>query len=174
MTYPVTGRMADSTRPELIPDKFALRPNGVLVYVDGAYKWPASQIARFTRHWRITTTGAVDMAPHARVIDVERFDATPADVAPYQRTRAGHGDRTVVYCDRSTVPAVVEATEEWPKLLWMISTLDGRNWNPQTLAVDISQNEGVYLDARLIHAIQNIPGEAFDTSLMFEDSEWAK
>ena len=174
MSYPVTGRMADSTRPELIPDKFALRPNGVLVYVDGAYRWPETQVRRFPRHWRITTTGNPLMAEHARVIDVERFDATPADVEPYQNARDRIGDRTVVYCDRSTIPAVVQANNEWPHLLWMIATLDGRNWNPQSLAADISLNERIYLDARLIHAIQNIPGENFDTSLMFGDSEWAK
>jgi hypothetical protein len=174
MSYPVTGRMADSTRPELIPDKFALRPNGVLVYIDGEYKWPSSQVRRFSRHWSITTTGDVRMAEHARCIDVERFDATPQDVVRYQAAREEDGNRTVVYCDRATIPAVVAADNDWPHLLWFIATLDGRNWNPQTLSVDISQNEGIYLDARLIHAIQNVPGESYDTSLMFGDSEWAR
>lgn len=172
MTYPVAGRMADSTRPNLIPDKFALRPNGVLIYVDGSYKWDARQIRRFPRHWNITTTGDVSHARTARCIDVERFDASPADVPEYAAARAKFNDRTVVYCDRSTVPAVVSSDPTSFELLWFIATLDGRNWNPATLAADIAANEGVQLDPRKIRAIQYLPGESFDTSLLFGDPEW--
>jgi hypothetical protein len=170
--HPVKGRMADSTRPELIPDKYALRPNGVLVYVDGDYKWPTTQVHRFPRHWGITTTGALDSAPHARVIDVERFDATPADVPEYAGARMVHNDLTIVYCSRSTIPLVIGETDAWYQLLWFISTLDGLNWTPQAMTDNISGLYGVHIDSSMIVAIQNIEGEQYDSSLMFGNPGW--
>jgi hypothetical protein len=172
MIYPVVGRMADSTRPELIPDKYALRPNGVLVYVDGDYKWPTTQVHRFPRHWGITTTGAPDSAPHARVIDVERFDATPADVQEYAGARMVHNDRTIVYCSRSTIPLVVSETKAWHRLLWFISTLDGMDWTPEQMVDNVWRLYDVAIEPKMIVAIQNIEGEQYDSSLIFGNPGW--
>jgi hypothetical protein len=172
MTYPVAGRMADSTRPELIPDKYALRPNGVLVYADGPYKWPSTQIRRFPRRWSITVTGDPEMCREARCIDVERFDATPADIYGYAEARGKNGDSTVVYCDRATVPQVVAAYPGWRNLLWFIATLDGVAWNPATLASDIRDNEGVDIEPADIRAIQNVEAGNYDSSLIFGNPYW--
>lgn len=173
MDYPVTGRMADSTRPELIPDKYALRPNGVLMYADGPYVWPATQVRRFPRRWSITVTGDTDNPRRARCIDVERFDATPADVKPYQVARNLLGDETIVYCSRSTVPAVIAADNLWLSLVWFIATLDGVAWNPETLTDDMHTFEGIDINPARIRAIQNVEGENYDSSLIFGNPQWS-
>ncbi len=173
MDYHVTGRMADSTHPELIPDKYALRPNGVLMYADGPYVWPATQVRRFPRRWSITVTGSTDNPRHARCIDVERFDATPADVKPYADARNSLGELTIVYCSRSTVPEVIDAYDNWISLLWFIATLDGAAWNPETLVEDMYAFEGIHINPERIRAIQNVEGENYDSSLIFGNPQWS-
>lgn len=171
------ARMADSTRPALIPDSFRLRPNGVAAYVDGEYAWPLETQDSYPRIWRICVTGALAMAPHARVLDVERFDATPADVEPYREARAARAENCIVYCDRSTVAQVVRACPStWHLLEWWIATLDGGAWTPAAIVRWLDANSGELgpapIDPARIRAIQNVGMGAYDVSLMFGDPRW--
>jgi hypothetical protein len=167
-----SARMADSTSPDDIPDKFALRPNGVLAYCDGLYAWTPEQLDRFPRCWRITVIGDPANAVHARAMDVERFDCTPQDVPPYRDARASRGMSTYVYCDRSTVPAVLDACGNEDHLRWIIATLDYQPWTPVSVANSIRAETGVTIDAARIAAIQIYPFPDYDGSLVFGPPEW--
>jgi hypothetical protein len=56
-------------------------------------------------------------------LDVERGDATVADVPGWLDERARYGEGGI-YCNRDTLPAVEQAAGDRPHLLW-IGTLDG-------------------------------------------------
>lgn len=60
-------------------------------------------------------------------LDVERGDASPADVPGCLDARAMPGNQGI-YCDRSNLPAVIKAAGNRMYNLW-VSTLDG-NTNP--------------------------------------------
>jgi hypothetical protein len=165
----VTARMADSTNPAEIPDLFKLKPNGAAAYIDGKrYAWPGSAIHDFPRVWCVSVTGDPRLARNARVIDVERFDATPKDVEPYRAARAAADDHTVVYCSRDTVLGVVEACPAWHELEWWLSTLDGQAWTPSTIVAWIrAELGGLELDPAKIRAIQSYPMGRYDMSRCF-------
>lgn len=164
--------MADSTRPQDIPDRFALRPNGVLIYNDGPYKWPEDQVRRFPRCWRITAEGDPANARYAREIDVERFDITPAHAPPYVAARAEYSLFTNIYCNRSTVAAVLAAKPDMAWVRWHIATLDGMDWTPTGLALDLKNMYGVDIDPDTILAIQNLPLGTWDQSGVFGNPGW--
>lgn len=168
------ARMADSVDPTAIPALFAAKPNGVAPYHDGLYAWPHRQIERFPRVWRITVLGGKAAAPHCRVMDVERFDLTPADVQPYQLERAELGEATMVYCDRDNVHLVVDADPHWQDLEWWLATLDGIAWTPFSIAAWLWANYKVRLDPGKIKAIQNRGMGGYDQSDVFGDPGWAK
>lgn len=168
----LTPRMADSTRPTQIPAKFRQKPNGVALYADGEYKAPSGLLATFPRVIQITVTGVPGAARYARVIDVERGDATPADVPGFADEREQLGREAWVYCDRSTVPAVLKALESRPEPLWWIATLDGIYWTPEALAADISHHYGVTISPSRIRAIQIADRDSYDLSLVYGDVHW--
>ena len=99
---------ADSTDPQAIdPAKFS----HVAGYANGKYAWPDHQFDRFKRHFKIAVKpGDPRQARLARCLDIERFDATVSDAAPFARHRAeaGHDD-CLFYCSLSVVPALVAA-----------------------------------------------------------------
>jgi hypothetical protein len=169
---PLQPLMADSVTPWDIPEKFAAPPNGVAVYRDGLYAWPPWALRTYPYQWGITVTGALDMAPHARVIDVEHLDADPADVEPYRIARAARAETTIVYCDRSTVPLVIQACPGWQRLRWWIATLDGEPWTPGLMVGWLKSEYTVTLDPAAIRAIQNMPMGDYDQSLIFGDPGW--
>jgi hypothetical protein len=99
---------ADSTSPEAIdPAKFT----HVAGYANGKYAWSDHEFGRFKRHFKIAVKpGDSGQARGARCLDIERFDATVADAAPFarERARAGHED-CLFYCSLSVVPALISA-----------------------------------------------------------------
>jgi hypothetical protein len=113
----VTLLMADSATPQNIPSSW---DGAVAAYINEAYAWPDAQIDRFRRVIRISVNGDPAEARRARVIDVERFAASPADAPPFirERMRLGHNDATI-YCSRDTVPAVQQACGRLPHRLWV-------------------------------------------------------
>jgi hypothetical protein len=168
----LTPYMADSVSPWLIPAKFAIPPNGVAVYRDGPYAWSQAELVAHPYQWGITVTAALEMAPHARVIDVEHLDATPADVEPYRIARAARHEQTTVYCDRSTVPTVMLACPGWAHLLWWIATLDGQPWTPDQLTGWIKAEYGRAPDPKMIIACQNMPFGTYDQSIVYSTPGW--
>lgn len=164
-------RMADSVEPSLIPRLYAAEPNGVAAYYDGKYAW--NPVLRgFPQHWRICVTGNPNLAPHARVLDVERFDATPADVKAYQAVRAAMGENTVVYCSRSTVPDIVSANSNWRSLLWWIATLEDRWYTPTDIVREIDSDYDIQLSVTSIHAIQWAGRGSYDESSIWGNPHW--
>ena len=102
---------ADSTEPGAInPAEFS----HVAAYANGRFRWTDAQVARFPAHIKIgVLSGSPSQAAVARVLDIERFDAIPADFPPFAKERLalGHKDATA-YCDLSTLPAVIEHVAE--------------------------------------------------------------
>lgn len=171
MTNP-SALMADSVEPASIPNRFARRPNGVLIYNDGPHKWPEDQVRRFKSCWRITVEGDPAHAVNAREMDVETYDITPDAIPAYRDARWAHQMGTIVYCNRSTIPAVWDAVGSWAHLHLHVATLDGVNWNPQSLSQNIWQNYHVDVPPYLIIAIQNMPMGSFDQSSIFGRPGW--
>ncbi len=101
--------MYDSVTPASIPggERAAL-------YANGLFAAPAGQVRRFPRHMKIAVfPGQPAQARLARCLDVERFDAGPADIVPFIRARqaAGHRDATI-YFSRARWPQVLDALEK--------------------------------------------------------------
>jgi hypothetical protein len=170
---PLQAYMADAIDPYDIPNRFRRNPNGVLVYRDGPYDWSEEAVSDFPNHWGITVTGNPALAHDARVIDVERYDATPADVPAFAAARAQLGAATIVYCSRDTVPLVTEADSDWSRLEWFIATLDDVAWTAAGLSQWIMDDSGVYVSPAKIRACQNVPGDNYDRSLIYGAAHWA-
>jgi hypothetical protein len=168
----LTPRAADSTDPAAIPDVFTLRPNGVIAYADGRWAWTPEQLARFPRFESISVTGAPGAMRVARWVDVERFDATSAEVPACWDARRAYGFADFgVYCDRSTVGEVLDATDG-AEPLWWIATLDSQPWTPLSLAADIWNSYRVMILPHRIRWIQNQPMGSYDVSRGFGPETW--
>jgi len=79
----------------------------VAAYVDGGYAWSEEDWARFpgVPHVTITVLGAAG----ARVCDCESGDLTPVQAAAWAATEVLAGRRPTIYCNTSTLPAVLGA-----------------------------------------------------------------
>jgi len=166
--------MADSVNPHTIPEKFKRNPNGVAGYVDGPLSaWTPHEFRSFPRVWRITVTGSLAVAARARVIDVETYDATPADVPAYREERhALTGEPTVVYCDRSTVPLVIAADAQHLELEWWIAVLGGKFWTIAQLNDWLQANYQLQLPPDKVRGIQDLDTGPYDVSQIFGSPSW--
>ena len=84
--------MYDSVNPAAIPGRTAA------AYVNGEFAWSRSEEARFGALVRISVMpGMPEAAKAARVLDVERYDATVDDIEPFVKARQalGHRDATI-------------------------------------------------------------------------------
>lgn len=164
--------MADSTRPQSIPDKFRMGNNGAAAYIDGSYAWSESEQDEFPRLIRISTNGDARMAEFARCIDVERFDATPADVPGFIEVRNQHSHpNTLVYCDLSTVQPVLVAAPREDYHFW-IATLDNFYRGPQEVAALLRSRFGVDINPDRIAANQWLNALHYDQSTWFISPDW--
>lgn len=165
-------RAADSTEPATVPETFAVRPNGVIAYVDGHYAWTPDQLARFPRYEAISVTGDPAAMRVARWVDVERFDATPEDVPKCWEQREAYGYRDFgTYCDRSTIGKVLDATGG-REPLWWIATLDNIAWTPGSLASNVWEQFGVKISPVRVRWIQCYPMGHYDVSRGFGPETW--
>ena len=165
--HPVT--MADAVTPANIPAKLGC----AAAYVNGEFEWTRQELARFPRVIRISVLPDPKAAAKARALDVENHDATPADAPAFVRYRQGihHRDATI-YCNRSTLPAVLEHLGDLQPRLW-IATLDGRAWTPDELAIDIAAAEKIPVSPERIWAVQYVtlaPG--YDLSLVYGEHDF--
>jgi hypothetical protein len=84
---------------------------GVMAYVNGDDAWPAEQLERFSAAGLLI--GGIDVTgaspSKARVLDVENYDATPAEAGKWVPLRNEIAGDATIYCSRLTVPAVVKA-----------------------------------------------------------------
>ena len=93
--------MYDSTTPlTSIPRDAEM----VAAYVNGRY----ANVAQIRTAWPHATvvTIAIDAQADAQVLDVERYDADPADSPGWCRRQAARGQIPTVYCNTSTWPQV--------------------------------------------------------------------
>lgn len=111
----------------------------------------------------IDVTGGMPNA--AMWLDVERFDASVADVPGWldERARFGEGG---IYCNRDTLPAVEEAAGARPHWLW-IATLDG------TLEVQLPSGGHGTLVAVQAFPASWLPVHA-DLSVVVDAAYWLK
>jgi hypothetical protein len=141
--------MVDSATPEKIPHG---PYRAAAVYVNGRYAWPQSQIARFADVIRISVLPDPSWAAHARVLDVERFDATPADAVAFirERRRLGFDDATI-YCSKAVVAAVQVACHGLRFRLW-IADWDGHvHDDPDAWAVQYANLEAQGYDLSAVY-----------------------
>lgn len=159
---------ADSISPASISPHLFSR---VAAYETGRYAWPAADVGRFDRHIKIgVLPGSPSQARTARVLDIERFDAAPADWVPFanERLAAGHDDATA-YCSISTIPALLDAGipqgnwRLWAAWWWQ------RTFPPTATEVlaEIATLTGIMLPASRLWACQWQNGTSFDTSVLY-------
>lgn len=172
-------RFADSINPAAISTADF---DHVAAYVDGLYTWPDAELRRFPRHIEISVfPGDAQAAAQARVLDIERFDANPADFPLFVKARlaAGHEDATA-YCSIDTVPAVIgamRAAKIHPSLwrLW-VAWWWGRPMPPTAgeVANEIAALTGVVLPAGLLWACQWQSTTKFDQSVLYQRDDFTK
>lgn len=147
--------MVDSVVPDVLPTNLGL----IGGYINGAHsQWPGHAWSRFphSRHVRINVLGTLT---RGNCLDVERFDATPAD-APKWYDSVTWCPKTdlAVYCNRSNVGSVIQAMGNRPWHLWL-ATLDGSM--PTTI------------DGKVVTAVQFLGakqlGMNIDLSAVFDD-----
>ena len=173
---------ADSTDPITIPSTFT----HVAAYANGRYGWSTAQIEAFPAHVEIGIyTGHPEQAKVARVLDVERFDATPADFPPFvqERTRLGHGDATaytsILGDDGFGIDAVITALEDAhvsdPWRLW-IAWWWGRPFPPTASEVtaEVRALTGIVLPPGRLWACQWQNGTNYDTSVLYGRDDFTR
>jgi hypothetical protein len=123
-------------------------------YGNGEFKWTAADWALFphARHVRIDVNGTDPQG--CGVLDVERFDATPAMVPGWIRARrkALPLGRAVIYCSRSSVPAVQAAAGGLRYSLWVADWTNAPHHAGDAIAVQY----------------RNTPG--YDLSVVYDDT----
>ncbi|HXS63717.1 MAG TPA: hypothetical protein VN767_12775 [Streptosporangiaceae bacterium] len=166
---------ADSTNPEAID---AAKFSHVAGYANGKYAWSDHQFARFKRHFKIAVKpGDPSQARLARCLDIERFDATVADAAPFalDRAKAGHDD-CLFYCSLSVVPALVSALRSakaehpdagkwglWAAWWWQKPHAP----TAAEVSAELKRLSGVTLPAGKLRGCQWQPGGAIDRSVWY-------
>ncbi len=161
--------MLDTIEPWRIPATY----NGaVAAYHDGHYAWSPAQEDRFDHVMRISVTGDPAAAAVCRALDVEKFDASPAQAPGFvdARLALGRHDATI-YSSRDQLAQLFRWLGPRPRRHW-IATLDNHRWTPAELAANIDQHWGVQIDPAMIWAIQcyhdNPAGGIFwDRSLVY-------
>jgi hypothetical protein len=164
---------ADSTDLALVPASF----KAAFLYADGKYVPTGQEAARFEWVAHISVTGNPLAAAYARVQDVERFDATPAEFPPFaaQRLSLGHSCG-IAYADLSTITekdglldqlaAESMLADRW--LLWVAW------WWGQDVPPSLAEVAGqLELMGRRVHpdriaACQWKPGGPYDTSVLYQ------
>lgn len=132
--------MGDATTLTNIPTSVAIAG----VYRNGLYAAkPADVAARFPAHSHVTVWIDVN-ATHpesAQVLDVEKGDATPEQAPAWVKARRKvvHTSLPTLYCDRSTLPAVLAECAAEGLIagqhyqLWVATLDNGESWNGRLL-----------------------------------------
>ncbi len=143
----------DSVDPASIPFH---QVDGVFPYVDGLYAWSSADIDRFKDAKKAIARITVFGDWRAACIgDVETGDMTPADAAVFVRARNRfRPDTAVIYCNRSTLPAVEEACAGLHYRRWVA------DWTGQPHTIPGVQ--------RLV-AVQYVNHPGYDLSVVFDD-----
>lgn len=89
-------------------------------YVNGHYAWKPADWARFPRSAKVRIDVLGTAPTLASVVDVERFDITPANAPRFITVRDAFRPGTAtVYCNRATLPEVLAATAPAQLAFWL-------------------------------------------------------
>lgn len=182
--------MADSIRPLTdIPVSFRVQRNrGALLYADGDYACSPAIASVFRRREWISVTGEPRIALKARFLDVERYDAFPADWPAFRTYRDQLcKDGKVqgwpgVYCSidpgppygvQQVIDACQAAGQELPQH-WFIAWYVEGILPPSALEVvnQIADLTGVTLDRATIWGCQYSTG-TYDQSIVYQNPDWS-
>lgn len=107
----------DSINPGSIP---LGNGDGVMAYANGKYAWPPAAAQQFIRWGKQVVHIDVDgSAPHAAsILDVERYDATPAIAADWIQQRNMYRQDATIYIERAALDALFAVTDGLP--YWLI------------------------------------------------------
>jgi len=166
----------DSVSPGSIPTA----TTHVAAYATGRYVWPTEQLDRFERHIKI---GVLSRSPSqariARVLDIERFDASVDDFPPFAEERLDlkHPDPTA-YCSIDTIPALllaIEAARLYTWRLWVAWWWE-RPLPPTAAEVlaEIRALTGIELPPRVLWACQWQNGVSYDTSVLYGADDFTR
>lgn len=147
----------------------------VACYINGIFAWSPAQEAMFGRKVRISVEpGQPSAAKFARVLDIERHAAGPADAAPFLKARvaAGHKDGTI-YASLATVPAVI-ADVVPPR--WWLAWYWGRPGAPSKTQVldELHRLVGVHLEPASVWACQYVSHSQWDESIVYGPEDWSR
>jgi hypothetical protein len=112
-------------------------------YTDG--RWPNFDQLKGLFPGKIYVSIAVDPAHDAEILDVERFDATPADSVDWVLRQRKRGADPTVYCNTATIPQVMTAfaARKVPSPHLWEANYDGRAvLNPGTVAKQYQNTPG--------------------------------
>jgi hypothetical protein len=110
----------DSISPHVLPRNVG----NIGGYINGIYQWDHAAWDMFpnSRHMRINVTGSKN---RGNTLDVEKFDATPADAPPwYDSITWCPKNQLTVYVNQANALAVISAMGRRQYFLWL-ATLDG-------------------------------------------------
>jgi len=147
------GLMWDSTTPELIPSWARLKA----LYVNGKF---AAHPDYGRGRVFIDVTGGAPFG--AEILDVETGDATPDHVPGWLRARH-QWEIGTIYCNRDTLPHVVEAANGLPFFLWL-ATLDG------SIPTDVITGSGRLVAVQAYSA--SMVGVNVDLSAVVDEQWW--
>ena len=150
-------------------------------YGDGRFAVTGAEVAAIgpPEHRMITVTGDGN---RCSIIDGKPDNPlTPAQVRGFVRERKGRQQDAIIYCPRSWVAEYQAVLADFGHgdlggyggLYWWISTLDGVQWTPQTLAANLAAEWDATVDPSRIWAVQNNqlpeigPGALVDQSELF-------
>lgn len=134
-------------------------------YANGGYAVPVSHVVRAFPGRPLVRFNVNGDPKWGNVLDVERFDASPADAPRWFDGRVAAGldpHHLGVYVNRSNIHAVhsVMGGRPWRRIL---STLDG---------TIVTVYEGIHLDAVQAFGQKALAGAHYDLSVVFSDG-WA-
>jgi len=152
-------------------------PNApVAYYVNGHYTWSSQEIQMFGRHIAISVEPHLPEAANgARCLDVERYDATPADVKPFLVERAKYANNGTIYTSAANVRNVLDAAGNFDIPRWWIAWYWGRPGAPTAAQVQqaVRMNCGVSLPLSKIWACQYISRAEWDESAVYGKKDFA-
>lgn len=178
---PVSGPliMTDGLNVDAAAIHAAYPNNPVACYANGEWAWSKAQEAMFARKIRISVENTqAEAAAHARCIDVEHGDASPADVKPFLVHHRGLGfTNGTVYCAASNVRAIVEAAGNADLVpRWWIAWWWGRPGTPTVaqVAAQVRQDTGINLPEARIWACQYANHPQWDLSVVYGRPDFSR
>ena len=148
----------------------------VACYINGLFAWSPAQEHLFARKIRISVmAGQPDAAKYARVLDVERGDARPADVPAFLNVRDTVKPNGTVYCSLAAVPSVL-AVLGGRRTRWWLAWYWGRPGHPSAAQVlaQLEAETGETIPADDLWACQYVSRAQWDESVIYGVEDFSR